>query len=190
MTQPWTQAARCQSITRAIHACCSGSRRRAYGDQPRLRSAIDTSAASALSGTVKPALRRPFGVSTNTRRRRCGIRLTIANGRVNGCERPPVRDKPSDGMGAGAGLARATILHVGRPDYFPRVRGPQRKRSTRHMQDQAPLHANDGRQCPLLAWRWNYAVHTKERQRNDQIKNAVADQHRFGEHCPSPWARY
>jgi len=121
VTQPWTQAARCQSITRAIHACCSGSSRRAYGDQPRLRSAIDTSAASALSGTVKPALRRPFGVSTNTRRRRCGIRLTIANGRVNGCERPPARDKPSDGMGAGAGRARATVQHVGRPDYFPRV---------------------------------------------------------------------
>ena len=64
-----SQAARCQSITRAIHACCSGSRRSANGDQPRLRSAIDTSAASALSGTVKPALRRPLGVSTNTRRR-------------------------------------------------------------------------------------------------------------------------
>src|SRR5262249_48138279 len=47
-----------QSITRAIHACCSGSRRSAYGDQLRLRSAIDTSAATALSGTVKPALRQ------------------------------------------------------------------------------------------------------------------------------------
>ena len=70
------QAARCQSITRAIHAYCSGSRRSAYGNQPRLRSAIDTSAASALSGTVKPALRRPFGVSTITRRRRRGIKLT------------------------------------------------------------------------------------------------------------------
>src|SRR5262245_24564636 len=83
---PWSalqqrenQAARRQSITRAIHACCSGSRRSAYGDQPRLRSAIDTSAATALSGTLKPALRRPLGVSTNTRRRR-DIRLTIANG--------------------------------------------------------------------------------------------------------------
>ena len=73
-----SQAARRQSITRAIHACCSGSRRRAYGDQLRRRSAIDTSAASALSGTVKPALWRPFGVSTKTRRRRCGIELTIA----------------------------------------------------------------------------------------------------------------
>src|SRR5512143_4058006 len=78
------QAARCQSITRAIHACCSGSRCSAYGDQPRVRSAIDTSAASALSGTVKPALRRPLGVSTNTRRRRCDITLTTANGRGNG----------------------------------------------------------------------------------------------------------
>jgi hypothetical protein len=77
---------------------------------------------------VKPALRRPFGVSTNTRRRRCGIRLTIANGRVNGCERPPARDKPSDGMGAGAGRARATVQHVGRPDYFPRVAWSAKKK--------------------------------------------------------------
>jgi hypothetical protein len=98
------QAARCQSITRAIHACCSVSRRSAYGDQPRLRSAIDTSAATALSGTVKPALRRPLGVSTNTRRRRCDIRLTIANGRVNGRERPRLEIDPY-GMAAGAGRA-------------------------------------------------------------------------------------
>ncbi len=48
--------------------------------------AIDTSAASALSGTVKPALRRHLGVSTNARRRRCDIRLTIANGRGNGAD--------------------------------------------------------------------------------------------------------
>ena len=98
------QAARRQSITRAIHACRSGSRRSAYGDQPRLRSAIDTYAASALSGTMKPALRRPFGVSTITRRRRCGIKLTIANGRVSRREGPPARDKPSDAIPApGAG---------------------------------------------------------------------------------------
>jgi len=58
--------------------------------QPRLRSAIDTSAATALSGTLKPALRRPLGVSTNTRRRR-DIRLTIANG----LERSPARNRPS-----------------------------------------------------------------------------------------------
>ena len=38
-------------------------------------------------GTVKPALRRPLGVSTNTRRRRCDIKPTIANGRVNGARR-------------------------------------------------------------------------------------------------------
>ena len=99
------QAARRQSITRAIHACCSGSRRSAYGDQPRLRSAIDTSAATALSGTLKPALRRPLGVSTKTRRRR-DIRLTIANG----LERSPARNKPSDGMGTGAGRARASDM--------------------------------------------------------------------------------
>src|SRR4029450_6785125 len=79
--------------------CCSGSRRSAYGDQPRLRSAIDTSAAWALSGTVKPALRRPLGVPTNTRRRRCDIGLTIANG----IERSPARNKPSDGMGTAPG---------------------------------------------------------------------------------------
>jgi|RhiMetdeSRZDD1v2_1073273.scaffolds.fasta_scaffold1817492_2 hypothetical protein len=34
---------------------------------PVLRSAVNTSAAAALSGTVKPALSRPLGVSTNTR---------------------------------------------------------------------------------------------------------------------------
>ena len=52
-------AARCQSITTAIHACCSESRHSRYGAQPRSRSFIDTSAASASAGTVKPALRRP-----------------------------------------------------------------------------------------------------------------------------------
>ena len=46
---------------------------RVHGVQPRSRSRIETSAASALSGTVKPAVRRPFGVSTKTWRRRCGI---------------------------------------------------------------------------------------------------------------------
>src|SRR6185369_5027546 len=76
LQQRENQAARRQFITRAIHACCSGSRRSAYGDQPRLRSAIDTSAATALSETLKPALRRPLGVSTKTRRRR-DIRLTL-----------------------------------------------------------------------------------------------------------------
>ena len=60
LQQRENQAARRQSITRAIHACCSESRRSAYGDQPLLRSAIDTSAATALSGTLKPALRRPL----------------------------------------------------------------------------------------------------------------------------------
>jgi len=105
LQQRENQAARRQSITRAIHACCSGSRRSAYGDQPRLRSAIDTSAATALSGTLKPALRRPLGVSTKTRRRR-DIRLTIANG----LERSPARNKPSDGMGTGAGRARASDM--------------------------------------------------------------------------------
>src|SRR6478735_6418640 len=79
LQQRENQAARRQSITRAIHAFCSGSRRSAHGDQPRLRSAIDTSAATAFSGTLKPALRRPLGVSTKTRRRR-DIRPTIANG--------------------------------------------------------------------------------------------------------------
>ena len=75
------QAARWEVITRAIHAPCSGLRRSAYGVQPRLRSAIDTAAALALSGTVKPALRRPLGVSTSTRRRRSDIRITKANDR-------------------------------------------------------------------------------------------------------------
>jgi hypothetical protein len=64
------QAARCQSITLATQAFRSGSRRRRYGVQPRWRNSIDTSAASAVSGTLKPALMRPFGVSTNTRHRR------------------------------------------------------------------------------------------------------------------------
>jgi len=105
LQQRENQAARRQSITRAIHACCSGSRRSAYGDQPRLRSAIDTSAATAFSGTLKPALRRPLGVSTKTRRRR-DIRLTIANG----LERSAARNKPSDGMGTGAGRARASDM--------------------------------------------------------------------------------
>src|SRR5262245_14756301 len=40
------QAAIVQSITTATHACCSASSRRRYGDQPRRRSAIDTSATS------------------------------------------------------------------------------------------------------------------------------------------------
>jgi hypothetical protein len=62
-----------QSMTMATQACCSASRRSRYGDHPRRRSAIDTSAASAASGTVKPALMRPFEVSTNTRRRRCDM---------------------------------------------------------------------------------------------------------------------
>ena len=44
-------------MTTAIQACCSESRRSRYGAQPRSRSLIDTSAASAVSGTVKPALR-------------------------------------------------------------------------------------------------------------------------------------
>jgi hypothetical protein len=67
---------------------------------------------------VKPALRRPFGVSTNTRRRRCGIRLTTVNGRVNGRSRPPARNKSSEWEPAPGGLARPTFLHVGTPDYF------------------------------------------------------------------------
>ena len=50
------QAARRQSITRAIHACCSTSRRSANGDQPWLRSAINTSAATPLSGTGRASL--------------------------------------------------------------------------------------------------------------------------------------
>jgi hypothetical protein len=41
------QAARCQSITVATQAFCSGSRRRRYGIQARWRSSIDTSAGSA-----------------------------------------------------------------------------------------------------------------------------------------------
>ena len=59
-----SQAARFQSITTATQACCSGSRRSRYGAQPRLRSAIDTSAASASAGTVKLALMRPFGADS------------------------------------------------------------------------------------------------------------------------------
>ena len=74
-------------MTTAIQACCSESRRSRYGAQPRSRSLIDTSAASAVSGTVKPALRHPLGVSTNTRRRRCDIKPTIANSRVNEARR-------------------------------------------------------------------------------------------------------
>ena len=74
------QAARWEVITRAIHASCSGSRRSAYGVQPRLRSATDTSAASALSGTVKPALRRPLGVSTSNGET-MGIRTHQSNDR-------------------------------------------------------------------------------------------------------------
>jgi hypothetical protein len=70
---------------------------------------------------VKPALRRPFGVSTNTRRRRCGIRLTTANGRGNGAadgrrleinhrmEREPAPGEPGRLSG-----------YVGGADYFPR----------------------------------------------------------------------
>jgi hypothetical protein len=46
-----------------------------------------------------------LGVSTKTRRRR-DIRLTIANG----LERSPARNKPSDGMGTGAGRARASDM--------------------------------------------------------------------------------
>jgi hypothetical protein len=42
------------------------------GDQPRRRSAIDTSAASAAWGTVKPALTRPLEVSTSLSRRQLG----------------------------------------------------------------------------------------------------------------------
>ncbi len=78
------QAARCQSITTAIQACCSSSRRSRYGAQPRIRSSIDTSAASSVSGTVKPALTRPFDVSTNTRRRRrCILHTKGIDSRAN-----------------------------------------------------------------------------------------------------------
>ena len=149
------QAARRQSITRAIHACCSGSGRSANGDHPRLRSAINTSAAAALSGMVKPALSRPLGVSTNTRRRPCDIRLTIANGRLTSrtvaptsAKRPPARDKPSDGMGAGAGRARATVLYVGTPDYFPRVALLLQQRGLLALSG----HLLRRKICPLLDW--------------------------------------
>jgi hypothetical protein len=77
------------------------------------------SAASAFSGTVKPALRRPLGVSTNTRRRRCGIKLTITNGRGNGASgRRLERDHRMEWEPA-PGLPERLLAYVGKPDYFP-----------------------------------------------------------------------
>src|SRR5262245_58804057 len=67
------QAAFFQSMTMAIHACCSASSRSRYGDQPRRRSAIDTSAASAFSGTVKPALTAPASTILQWGRKRAKI---------------------------------------------------------------------------------------------------------------------
>jgi hypothetical protein len=68
-----------QSMTTAIQAFCSRSKQSRYGAQPRSRSFRDTSAASAVSETVNPALTRPFEDSTNTWRRRCGIAQTSIN---------------------------------------------------------------------------------------------------------------
>src|SRR5581483_2734781 len=68
-----------QSMTIAIQAFCFRSRQSRYGAQPRSRSFRDTSAASAVAETVKPALIRPLEDSTNTRRRPCCIAQSTTN---------------------------------------------------------------------------------------------------------------
>jgi hypothetical protein len=68
---------------------------------------------------VKPALRHPLGVSTNTRRRRCDIKPTIANGRVNGARAPPARENLRVKWEPAPERARATAGYVGRAETFP-----------------------------------------------------------------------
>src|SRR6516162_3434502 len=60
LQQRENQAARRQSITRAIHACCSESRRSAYGDQPRLRSAIEHVGGHGVFGHAEAGAAAPL----------------------------------------------------------------------------------------------------------------------------------
>ena len=107
-------------MTTAIQACCSESRRSRYGAQPRSRSLIDTSAASAVSGTVKPASRNPLGVSTSTRRRRCDIKPPSRAVASTGHARRRLKINLRVKWSRRRSESRATTGYVGRAETFPR----------------------------------------------------------------------